>query len=178
MSLAKISKISLWMIVPLGIVGSLLHFSYEWSGRNPIVAIFSAVNESYWEHIKIAFWPVLILQLVLFIAGGFRIRSYFSAMAVSLYLIPITMISVVFIYKNFTGENLLALDIVAFFLTITIAQYVSTQILKNLEPSTLLIILSLIFVALIISAFALFSHFPPAEPDIFIDPTTGRYGIN
>jgi hypothetical protein len=178
MTLAKISKISLWMIIPLGLVGSLLHFSYEWSGKHPIVAIFSAVNESYWEHIKIAFWPVLVLQLVLYISGGFRIRSYFSAMAVSLYLIPITMISVVFIYKNFTGENLLALDIVAFFLTITIAQYVFAQILKNFRPSTPAIILSLIFVVLIITAFALFSHFPPAEPDIFIDPTTGRYGIN
>jgi drug/metabolite transporter (DMT)-like permease len=99
-------------------------------------------------------------------------------MAVSLYLIPITMISVVFIYKNFTGENLLALDIVAFFLTISIAQYVFVRILKNFKPSTLGIVLSLIFVVLIITAFALFSHFPPAEPDIFIDPMTGRYGIN
>lgn len=30
----------------ISVLGVLLHFTYEWSGDNPIVALFSAVNES------------------------------------------------------------------------------------------------------------------------------------
>jgi len=54
MTLESITVLSWWMIFPLGIVGSLLHFAFDWTGHNRWAAIFSAVNESYWEHIKIA----------------------------------------------------------------------------------------------------------------------------
>ena len=39
------------------LLGSALHFTYELSGESPIVGVFSAVNESVWEHMKIAFSP-------------------------------------------------------------------------------------------------------------------------
>jgi hypothetical protein len=41
--------------------GSLLHFVWEWSGQNMVVAIFAATNESTWEHLKLAFWPAFAL---------------------------------------------------------------------------------------------------------------------
>ena len=31
----------------------ILHFLYEWSGKEFWVTLFSAVNESVWEHLKI-----------------------------------------------------------------------------------------------------------------------------
>ncbi len=70
MTLETIVGISLWMIIPLGIFGSLLHFLFDWSKHNRFVMLFAAVNESYWEHIKIAVWPVFFLQAVLFALGG------------------------------------------------------------------------------------------------------------
>jgi glycerol uptake facilitator-like aquaporin len=36
-------------------LGSALHFTYELSGKLAIVGAFSAVNESVWEHLKLAF---------------------------------------------------------------------------------------------------------------------------
>ena len=51
-------------IVAISIIGTLLHFLYEFSGKNFLVAIFSAVNESVWEHIKIAVIPTYIVALV------------------------------------------------------------------------------------------------------------------
>lgn len=39
--------------------GSLTHFFYEWSGHNPIVGLFTPVNESIWEHMKLLFFPML-----------------------------------------------------------------------------------------------------------------------
>lgn len=47
-------------IIFISIIGTLLHFMYEFSGHNKIVSLFAAVNESTWEHIKIALTPTFI----------------------------------------------------------------------------------------------------------------------
>ena len=54
MDMSEIVSVSWWMILPLTIVGSLLHFLYDWTGEKRWAAVLGAVNESYWEHIKIA----------------------------------------------------------------------------------------------------------------------------
>jgi len=36
-------------IIFIIILGSLLHFTFEWASHQPIVDVFSAVNESLWE---------------------------------------------------------------------------------------------------------------------------------
>ena len=48
----------------LFIIGSLMHFVYEWSGESIIVGIFAPTNESIWEHLKMTFWPMLIWWIV------------------------------------------------------------------------------------------------------------------
>ena len=59
-------KIKTWQIITVIIcliLGTLLHFTYEWSGENPIIALFSAVNESIWEHLKLAFYPMFSIHI-------------------------------------------------------------------------------------------------------------------
>ena len=59
-------KIKTWQIITIFIcliLGILLHFTYEWAGENIIVGIFSAVNESTWVHLKLAFYPMLIMGI-------------------------------------------------------------------------------------------------------------------
>lgn len=106
----------LWLnavaILPLSLLGSLLHFAYDWSRHNRVVAVFAAVNESYWEHIKIAFWPVLAWLVALFVLGGWRIPGFAPATTIALYSVPVTMIAIVFGYKSITRRNVLWLDIV------------------------------------------------------------------
>ena len=46
-------------IIVISILGSVLHFVFEWSGNWAPVGVIAAVNESVWEHFKIAFWPAL-----------------------------------------------------------------------------------------------------------------------
>ncbi len=45
------------------ILGSVLHFTYEWTGQNKFVAYFAAVNESTWEHIKLALSSIFFCTL-------------------------------------------------------------------------------------------------------------------
>jgi hypothetical protein len=52
------------------LAGTLLHFTYEWSGNNFWVGLFSPVNESTWEHMKLLFFPMLFYS----IASGILLR--------------------------------------------------------------------------------------------------------
>ncbi|MFQ7549323.1 MAG: DUF6512 family protein [Blautia marasmi] len=46
------------------LLGSLSHFFNEWSGNFFLVGLFSPVNESVWEHLKLLFFPALLFMLL------------------------------------------------------------------------------------------------------------------
>ena len=69
-----------------GAVGTLLHFVYEWTGGNPLIAAFCAVNESTWEHMKLLFVPFFLFTMVEFIVFAEPLRSFFAAKAASILL--------------------------------------------------------------------------------------------
>lgn len=178
MSIETITTLSLWMILPLGLIGSILHFAFDWSKHNKIIALFAAVNESYWEHIKIAIWPVFLLQVILFVSGGYAYSSFIPAATTALYSIPICMVGLVFLYKTLTRRNVLLWDITVFFLVIAVAQVLFVLVLAQLAANIYLVLISLMFLLGIFAAFILFTWRPPREPDVFIDPINKKYGIS
>lgn len=165
-------------ILPLSLLGTLLHFVYDWSRHNKFVAIFAAVNESYWEHIKIAFWPVLVWFLALFAMGGWHIPGFVPAATIALYAVPVTMVAIVFGYKSITRRNILWLDILSFFVTVGFALIIFTLIATELDASGWTIALSVLLLVPLGIAFARFTHTPPQEPDLFRDPLNERYGLD
>jgi hypothetical protein len=177
MTIETIVLTSLWAIIPLGILGSLLHFLFDWTRHNNFVGVIAAVNESYWEHIKIAVWPVLLVQLCLFIAGGFQFSSFIPAATIALYSIPVAMIGLVFLYKAVSKRNILWIDISIFFMVIAIAQVVFVLLLQELNSSVWMILISSAFLVGLVVAFLRFTARPPLEPDVFIDPTNKKYGL-
>ena len=178
MAIATIVSISWWMILPLSIIGSLLHFVFDWTRHNRFAAIFSAVNESYWEHIKIAIWPTVLLQIVLFAAGGYQYLSFIPAATVALYSLPISMLGIVFLYKSITKRNILWLDITSFFVIIAVAQTLFVLVLEQLDASWVTVVLSGCFLVGLLIASLRFTLRPPNEPDAFIDPLTQKYGLH
>jgi hypothetical protein len=177
LSISQIMTIDLWMIIPLFLIGSTLHFVYNWSNHRKEVAIISAVNESYWEHIKIAFWPVIILYVFEFALGGYKYTSFIPAKTIALYTIPVSMVAIVFCYKFFTKKNILFVDISVFLITIILAQVIGALLLTQISPTTTTILLSLGFLFFITIGFTVFTLKPPKEPDIFKDPLTSKYGL-
>lgn len=177
MTIDSVILVSLWMIVPLGLLGSVLHFLFDWTKHNRVVAFFSAVNESYWEHIKIAIWPVFLLQIVLFSLGGYQIPAFIPAATVALYSIPVSMVGLVFLYKSVTKRNILWLDISIFFVCIAIAQSIFVLVLGQLAPTSGTVVLSSLFLFGLVVAFLLFTFRPPKEPDLFLDPINKKYGL-
>ena len=178
MAFETLVTVSWWMILPLSFVGSLLHFTFDWTGHNRLAAIFSAVNESYWEHIKIAIWPVVLLQIILFAAGGYQYPAFLPAATIALYSLPISMIGIVFLYKSITKRNILWLDIATFFVIIAVAQTLFVLVVEQLDPSSVTVVFAVVFLGGLLVAFLRFTLRPPSEPDVFIDPITEKYGLH
>lgn len=65
--MATTNKLNFFRFFFISILGVLLHFTYEWSNDNPAVGLFSAVNESTWEHLKLIFFPMLLLTMIEFL---------------------------------------------------------------------------------------------------------------
>jgi len=165
------------MIIPLFIIGSLMHFLYNWVKHEKTIAIFAAVNESYWEHLKMAFWPAISLYTIEYALGGYKLASFIPAKTIALYLIVITILGLVFLYRIFSKKNILFLDIGIFLLAIIASQYVGAELINQITPSNEIIVISFAFILLLVFGFIRFTHFPPRGSDIFLDPITKRYGI-
>ena len=64
MDIKKIRNFQIFSIVLAFVLGTLLHFTYKLSGENKIVAVFSSINESVWEHLKLLYFPMLLSTII------------------------------------------------------------------------------------------------------------------
>lgn len=161
-------------IVFIILVGSALHFTFDLSGGNLLVGVFSAVNESVWEHLKLSFWPALIYAFIEYSFLKKRADNFIPAKAVGIYLMPLVIVSSFYFYRTFIKENLL-IDISIFILAVAVGQLTSYK-LMTLKTRKIYLKLSITALILLASLFIIFTFYPLEIP-IFQDPVTGGYGI-
>lgn len=161
-------------IIIICLVGTLLHFLYELTGHNKIVALFAAVNESTWEHIKIALTPLLVWSLYDGYIFGVN-PNYFIAKSISLLTIIIVIPLIFYTYTYFTKKAILPIDIITFYVAITLAQMMFYYIigLKPLGYNLEYVGVVLLF---IIFGFYMIATIEPVENFLFKDPISKRYG--
>lgn len=171
----KIQKWQIWGVVITVILGSLLHFVFDWSGGSKIVALFAAVNESTWEHLKIGFWPALIFLTIEYFYFGKNNKNFCLAAAKTLYTIPILIVALFYGYTAIIEDNLF-MDILIFIVAIIAAFVIGYYFLKTERDFSKYKTISIIFILIIIAAFSLLTYFP-AKNFLFLDPVSGGYGI-
>lgn len=150
------------MIIFLG--GSCLHFTYDLSGYNILVGIFSAINESVWEHTKMVILPTILYDIIYYIRHKNSINkdSWFSSMIINLIVAIFTMPLLYYFYTGAFGKEILIIDIIIFLLSVIFGTYFGWQFYhKNkVLPWKLLLII-------IIVTYVLFTFYQPNIP-IFI----------
>ena len=161
-------------IIIICIIGTLLHFTYEESNHNKVVGIFSAVNESVWEHIKIALTPTILLT-ILFGYKDFLLNSFFPSFFISLISIIILIPLLFYSYTYFTKKSILPVDIICFYITVTISQLLYDTFL-NINYSQSINYISFIGL-IIILIFYLLLTLLPIKNELFKDPITKKYGV-
>ncbi len=110
------------------LLGTLLHYVYEWSGNNALIGIIGAVNESTWEHLKLLFWPIFFYSILEYQLIGNKFNNYVTAKAVSLYAGILLIIIIFYTYTGIVGDNYLIIDILTFVVSVIISQYVGYKI--------------------------------------------------
>lgn len=159
----------------ISLLGTLLHFVYEKSNHNKVVGIFGAVNESTWEHIKMALTPAFLWCLI----DGFYFgneANYFFAKLTSIVIIIITIPLIYYGYKLFSKKPILAIDVSTFFIAIILSQFAFYKILNMSAVSYNASYISVISLT-IIFAFYLLATIFPLKNFIFQDPISKKYGI-
>jgi hypothetical protein len=177
---SSIFRWEMWGILFIVLIGSLLHFTFDFSGGWRPLGIISAVNESVWEHLKLVFWPATFWTIIEF----FFLRrthkdtrpNFILARAVGAFIMPLVIIAVFYSYTAFTGDSILAVDLSSFVIAVVIGQIVSYKMWRSLNLSGIFNWLGLAMFVIGALLFAVFTFYPPAV-GIFQDPAAGGYGI-
>lgn len=171
----KLLRAQIIAIVFTIIVGTLLHFLYEWTGKNSFVALFSAVNESTWEHLKLAFFPMVMAAIVEYFFIDTKenyIKSKFIGIITTLMFIVVFF----YTYTGIIGKNFLIMDILTFIVGVILGEYVVYKNMINNKASSNQAIY-VIVIAILTILFGLFTYNPP-KINLFKDPVDNSYGIN
>lgn len=171
-----------WMIIlieglAISILGSILHFTYAWSGRNKFVAIFSAVNESTWEHIKLALSGIFVCTLVDVWWLGDN-PNYWFAKSMS-FLVPVLVIPVLFYgYRAVLKvKACLPIDITIFFIASFASSVAFVGMLELAPMGEAGEIASMIISVIVLTMYLSLTRFP-LHNFLFRDPITGKYGYD
>ena len=159
------------------VLGLLLHFLYEICDKNSFVALFSPINESVWEHLKLIFTPfVFTMSVEYFIYGKNKARFFFSKL-VGVTAGLLTTLTLFYTYTGIWGMTFEVINIILYVISIICAYGIALILMNTLKKRCdILESLSIFALALICVAFFIFTFYPPEIP-LFGDPTNMTYGI-
>ena len=170
-------NLSLWQFAGFSLsslLGTILHFLYDWTNKNLVIAPFSGVNESTWEHMKLLYFPLLIFAII---QSGF-FKEYknfwcikFLGICTGILLIPILF----YTYNGVIGKSPDFINIAIFFVSAAAAFLLEWKLFKNKKTKCKFSRLAFCAICFIGALFVLFTFLTP-EIAIFKDPITSEYG--
>ena len=159
-----------------GAVGTLLHFVYDWSGENPAAGVFSAVNESTWEHMKLLFVPVFLLSVVQVGVLGLDYPHLLWSRTLSV-LAGLALIPVLFYtYTGILGFHVVWADIAVFYLADAGLFALDGWLLRRGRRGTLWRQVAGLAVLWGLMFCFVWCTFRPPHIALWRDPVTGEYG--
>lgn len=157
------------------LIGSLLHFAFDFTNGNLFVGLFTPVNESIWEHFKLILVPLTLFAFVILFLKKDTLNNIMFATSFSIVLTNI------FIYIIFTlygalgfpetvisSITIYALGMALGFLLIYIFSHSTNFANTN--------IIGTILIFLIYISFMTLTFYPP-RLELFRDKVTNTYGI-
>ena len=159
------------------VAGVLLHFLYEWSGENFIISLFSAVNESIWEHMKLLYFPMMVFAVAEKIYFKDEYKNFWCVklMGISIGLVLIPLIY--YAYTGIFGVNADWFNIAIYFISAIVVYFIETKFFKS-QKTFCLYPLACLIILISIGILFVFLTFSPPQIPLFQDPVTKLYGLN
>lgn len=151
------------------IAGTLLHFLFDWTNQSALVAPFSAVNESIWEHMKLLFFPMFTFSILEYQFLGDNYKNFWNIKLIGILLGVILIPILYYTYTGAFGTENDWINILIFYTTATIAYVLETWLFMKKDkqspsgwgPFILLSLIALVFIIL--------TYVPPEIP-LFQEP--------
>ena len=159
-----------------GILGTLLHFAFEWTGNSVIAALVSAVNESIWEHTKLLFYPMVLFALIQYKVWGREVADFWCIKLVGilagLILIPVLY----YTYSGILGISADWFNITIFFIAAAAAYFLETKLFQRDHSCRIPAWAAIAVLCVLAAVYTVLTFYPPEIP-FFRDPVTGTYGF-
>ena len=168
----KIFKYQIFSIIFVFILGTLLHFTYRWSDGNKIIALFSSVNESTWEHLKLIYFPMLITTIIGYFYLAKTYPNFLCAKTIGIIVAVSFTVIFFYTYTGIIGKNIEIIDVLTFYISVFIGEYIFYIFIKNkfkCNDKYSIIVLMFFFISFII-----FTYKTP-NLGIFKDPITKKF---
>lgn len=156
-------------------LATLLHFMYDLS-PNVLTALFGAVNESIWEHIKIFTIAYLFYSFIEFLWAKPQLKRFTVAKVAGALAQGIFIPLAYYAYTIFTKKPVLIADLLIGFAAAAIGFWVSYKLYKSHKDLEKYFLTSLMTLFLILMCLLCFTYFPP-QAELFRDVVTGGYGV-
>ena len=156
--MSKYLKFEIISTILIMLLGVLLHFTYEWSQNNLFISLFSSINESVWEHLKLIFYPYALLTFIGYFIFHKEKPNYLCYKTKGIIISLLFTIIFFYTYTGVLGYNITFLDISSFFLAIIIGQITSW---KNQYNNYCNLKITTVFYLIMIILFSIFTFYPP-----------------
>lgn len=154
------------------LVGSILHFLFDWMNESSFVAPFSAVNESTWEHMKLIYFPMLIFAIIQS-HYFYEYKNFWCIKLIGIITGLILIPMLFYTYNGVLGKSSHFVNIGIFFVTAAISFILEWYLFKNNTLTCKHPWLPFIATCLIGLFFVMFTYSPPNIP-LFNDPLKSK----
>ena len=169
-------RIFYWQVagfLAVSVLGTLLHFLYDWTNQSLAASFVSAVDESTFQHMKlffVSFWLFTVVE-AWFLNGE---TPYFWGIKLKSVLLGLILIPVLYYtYTGVFGVNADWFNITIFYFSVALSFFVETKsFLQNKKCIISENVAKLGFILLAV-VFVIFTFSPPEIP-LFEDPTKYR----
>ena len=151
------------------ILGVIFHFVYNWSGQIRILGFFVPVNESIWEHLKLIFYPIIIVSLAEYWIGNIRSENFLCIKTRSIWVGMLSTVILFYTYSGVLGQVKDWINILIYFIAMGMAYCFSYRRLAQLKPTKSTPVLCIISLTVVAILFKIFSLYPPTL-GIFAEP--------
>ena len=142
------------------LLGVFLHFAYELSGENPIVGLFASVNESVWEHLKLLFFPMLVLTLWDLFTTQRNNLCFLPARTTGI-LAGLAFIVVAFYtISGILGFNVAWIDILLYLISVAVVFWIEKKVAHKCNTISVKVAIAILIFLIIL--FIVFTIAPPA----------------
>ena len=165
-------KFQIFSTIFVIILGTILHFTYTWSKNNSFVGLFSAINESTWEHLKLLFFPMLITTTIGYFIFKDTFPNFLCSKTIGIIIAMLFTVIFFYTYTGTIGTNYAFVNILTFILSVVIGEYLSYVLTINTFTFNSIFCIS-ILILLTISFFVF--TFKPPKINLFKDPIINIY---